>query len=207
MLSAALIAGAVSSTSAHRSDEYLQAARLAVDPDRITIELDLTPGIAVAEAVIAAIDTDRSGAISSAEAQAYAAVVRQAVHLDIDAVPVAVYLSATTFPDVAAMRSGEGPLRLTLAGVLPPLSAGRHALRYRNTHRADIGVYLANALVPDNPRVAIVGQRRDFAQRELFVDYDLHPSRPGSGLIPLAASAILAALVLAALGWRRRRAG
>jgi hypothetical protein len=205
MLAPALIAAAVSSTSAHRRDEYLQAARLAVDPDRITIELDLTAGIAVAEAVIAAIDTDRSGAISGAEAQAYAAVVRQAVHLDIDAVPLAVYLSATTFPDVAAMRSGEGPIRLTLTGVFPPLAAGRHALRYRYAHRADIGVYLANALVPDSPRVAIVGQRRDFAQRELTIDYDLHPSRPGSGAIPLAASVVVAILVLVTLGWRRRR--
>jgi hypothetical protein len=205
LLAAALIAGAGSSASAHRRDEYLQAARLAVDPDRVRIELDLTPGIAVADGVIAGIDTDRSGAISSAEAQAYAAVVRQSVHLEVDAAPLAVYLSATTFPDVAAMRNGEGPIRLILTGVLPPLAAGRHALRFRNAHRPDIGVYLANALVPDSRRIAIIGQRRDVAQRELTIDYDLHPSQPGSGLIPLVASVVVAVLVLAALGWRRRR--
>ena len=196
---------ATSSLSAHRRDEYLQAARIAVGPDRVRIELDLTPGMAVADAVIGGIDTDRSGVISPAEAQAYAAIVRQAVRLDLDAAPLAVYLSATTFPDVAAMRSGEGPIRLTLTGVLPPLAAGRHALRYRNAHRADIGVYLANALVPDDPRVAITGQRRDLTQRELIVDYDLHPSPPGSGLVPFAASVTVAVLVLAALAWRRRR--
>ena len=200
-----LVAGVGTSTSAHRRDEYLQAARLAVDPDRVRVELDLTPGIAVAEGVIASIDTDRSGAISAAEAQAYAAIVRQAVRLDVDETPLVVALSASAFPDVEAMRSGEGAIRLTLTSALPPLGPGRHALRYRNAHRADIGVYLANALVPENPRVDITGQQRDVAQRELIVAYDLHPSRPGSGVVPFAGSVGVAVLVLAALAWRRRR--
>ena len=200
-----LAAGAVSPTSAHRRDEYLQAARLAVDPDRVRIELDLTPGIAVADGVIAAIDSDRSGAISAGEAQAYAAVVRQSVRLDVDETPLVVALASSELPDVAAMRRGEGAIRLTLTSALPPLGPGRHHLRYRNTHRGDIGVYLANALVPDNPRVDITSQQRDAAQRELIVVYDLHPSRPGSGVASFAASVGVAVLVLAALAWRRRR--
>ena len=104
------------------------------------------------------------------------------------------------------MRSGEGAIRLTLTGALPQLGPGRHRLRFRNAHRPDIGVYLANALVPGSDRVAITGQWRDFAQRELIVDYDLHRSRPGSGAVTLAVSVAAAVLVLAALGWRRRRA-
>ena len=47
--------------SAHRRDEYLQAARLAVEPDRVELELDVTPGIAVADATIADLDRDRDG--------------------------------------------------------------------------------------------------------------------------------------------------
>ena len=31
--------------SAHRLDEYLQAARIGIDPERVQIELDLTPGV------------------------------------------------------------------------------------------------------------------------------------------------------------------
>jgi hypothetical protein len=46
---AGLIAGTASTASAHRRDEYLQAARIAVGPDRVRIELDLTPGMAVAD--------------------------------------------------------------------------------------------------------------------------------------------------------------
>ena len=201
-----MIVGAGSSTSAHRRDEYLQAARIAIDPDRVRVELDLTPGIAVADAVLAGIDADRDGAISSSEAQAYAGVVRQAVRLDVDAAPISAALVSSAFPDVAALRGGEGPIRVVLLASLPPLGPGRHQIRYRNAHRADIGVYLANALVPASDRVASNGQQRDAAQRELIVDYELRPSRPGSGALPFAASLGVAVLVLGALWWRRRSA-
>ena len=47
-----MILAGVAVVSAHRRDEYLQAARLALDPGRVQIELDLTPGIAVADAIL-----------------------------------------------------------------------------------------------------------------------------------------------------------
>ncbi|HVD92322.1 MAG TPA: hypothetical protein VNC21_08575, partial [Vicinamibacterales bacterium] len=56
---------------AHRRDEYLQAARLAIDPARVEIELDLTPGIALADTIIADIDRNRDGLFSPDEQQAY----------------------------------------------------------------------------------------------------------------------------------------
>ncbi|HXI29434.1 MAG TPA: hypothetical protein VNG89_13440, partial [Vicinamibacterales bacterium] len=61
MIAAAVFAGTVARVSAHRRDEYLQAARLAIDPGRVQIELDLTPGIALAEAILADIDRNRDG--------------------------------------------------------------------------------------------------------------------------------------------------
>ena len=63
---------------AHRLDEYLQATRIALSPDRIRLEIDLTPGVIVAPSVLDAIDADRDMHISAAEADAYAAqVVKQ----------------------------------------------------------------------------------------------------------------------------------
>ena len=58
----------VAEVSAHRRDEYLQAARLAIDPGRVQLELDLTPGIALAEAIIADIDRNRDGSLSAGRA-------------------------------------------------------------------------------------------------------------------------------------------
>lgn len=205
MLASAWIAGAGLGAEAHRRDEYLQAARIAVDPDVVRIELDLTAGIAVADRVIADIDRDRDGDISPGEASAHAEVVRQAIGLDVDGRPVAVTLATRRYPALAAIRSGEGPIRLELIGYLPPLSGGTHHLRYRNAHRADIGVYLANALVPSSALIAIEGQRRDIAQRELVIDYTLRTERRRSGLGLLVASTVVAVLVFAALFWRRGR--
>jgi hypothetical protein len=50
-VAAACAAGA--GVSAHRLDECLQAARIAIEPDHVGLELDLTPGRAVADAIIA----------------------------------------------------------------------------------------------------------------------------------------------------------
>ena len=74
--------------SAHRRDEYLQAARLAIDPDRVQLELDLTPGIALAEAIIADIDRNRDGSLSQDEQRAYGSLVLSALTLEVDGTPV-----------------------------------------------------------------------------------------------------------------------
>ncbi len=55
----ALLAGTI--VSAHRLDEYLQAARIDLQRDGVRIALDLTPGSAVADALIAAVDRDHDG--------------------------------------------------------------------------------------------------------------------------------------------------
>jgi hypothetical protein len=200
-----LIIGAGVGAQAHRRDEYLQAARIAVDPDVVRIELDLTAGIAVADTVIADIDRDASGDISPEEALAHAGVVRQAIGLEIDGTPIETTLAASRYPSIAAIRSGEGPIRLELVGHLPELSSGTHHLRYRNAHRADIGVYLVNALVPSSNRVAIGGQRRDIAQRDLTIDYVLGAERRAMSIRVLVVGG--AVLAIATLWWFRRRTG
>ena len=163
--------------SAHRRDEYLQAARLAIEPARVQIHLDLTPGIAVADTVLRQIDRDRTGTISADEGQAYADVVLKAVRLESDGQPLRLELSDRRFPAIEAVRRGEGVIRLEFTAAMPPLSPGAHTLRYRNSHRPEIGVYLANALVPASERLTVTAQRRDVDQRELTVDLVLRPEQ------------------------------
>lgn len=57
--------------SAHRLDEYLQATQISVGRDRIVVDIYLTPGTAVAPAILSTIDTNGDGSISSAEGAAY----------------------------------------------------------------------------------------------------------------------------------------
>ena len=192
-------------TSAHRRDEYLQAARLAIDPDRVDLALDLTPGIAVADVVLSEIDVDRNGLISAAEARAYSDRVLSAIALDVDGIPLRVELVDSTFPAFDSVRKGEGTTRIQAAASMPRLADGLHHLRYRNTYRSDIGVYLANALVPASDRVIVAAQRRDLYQRDLVIDYQLSRQPASTARRGLSVGVAGALILIANLWWRTRR--
>jgi hypothetical protein len=187
-------------TSAHRRDEYLQAARLGVEPARVELELDLTPGIALSDATIADIDRDRDGKLSEEERGAYLRRVIAAAVLELDGRPLHVELVSSSFPDLDAVRHGEGTIRLHAAVALAPEADGDHQLSFRNMDQRDGSVYLANALAPRSSRIVITAQRRDQAQRELTIDYVLRPRRAASApmwlLGGLAGVAVLAALLM-----------
>jgi hypothetical protein len=159
--------------SAHRRDEYLQAARIAVSAGRFDIELDLTPGVAVATRAIADLDGDRDGLVSAGEQQAYARRVLGSLSVDVDGRSVQLQLRGVTLDELDSLGRGEGAVRLRASGSLPMLARGAHRLVFRNRHQPEGSVYLANALVPETDRVVITGQRRDEAQRDLTVDFSL----------------------------------
>ena len=145
-----------------------------------------------------------TGTISPGEAEAYAAVVQSAIRVEMDGTPLAVELLDTRFPTVEAIHKGEGAIRIVLTAAIPRLSAGPNHLLYRNSHRGDIGVYLANILVPASDRVSVSGQRRDVDQRELIVDYVLDGNRTAAARTWFAAS-IAGILIAIASLWRRSR--
>jgi hypothetical protein len=191
--------------SAHRRDEYLQAARIAIEPRQIELQLDLTPGIAVAEAVLAEIDRDGDGVLSPEEQHAYVTRVLSALHLDLDQQPLHVEPTTFNFPAMDAIKHGEGTIQLQLHAALPPLPAGTHHVSYRNTHRPDISAYLANTLVPESTRVAIQTQARDIDQHDLTIDYVLRSDLAASANTWLPASLTGAPLVaILLLRWRER---
>jgi hypothetical protein len=184
---------------AHRLDEYLQATRIAVERDAVRLEINLTPGAAVAEDILATIDKDRNGEISQSESQAYGEGVLRSVSLSVDGKSYAIHLNSEEVPPMEDMRRGEGILRLYASAVVPSLASGRHQLEFSNSHRADISVYLVNALVPADRRIRINGQTRDMLQREFKMDYTVAEgeSRMGLGAVwPPAVGLTLAATFL-----------
>ena len=168
------------------------------------LALDLTPGIAVADVVLSEIDVDRNGLISVAEARAYADRVLSAIALDVDGIPLRVELTESTFPTLDSVRNGEGTARIHAAASMPRLADGLHHLRYRNAYRSDIGVYLANALVPASDRVIVATQRRDLYQRDLVIDYMLSGKSTPTGRRGLSVGAAGALILIANIWWRTR---
>ncbi len=182
--------------SAHRRDELLQAARLAIAPNAIELQLDLTPGIELAEAVIAGIDRNRDGAFSEDEKAAFVSSVMSSIEVRIDGGPAVVPAPSVEFPDAASLRSGDGTVRLTSTIARSPLSNGAHAVSFRNDYRPESSVYLANALAPASDDVAIDRQTRDSEQRSLTIDYTIGRERFASLPVWLFGSGAMAWIAL-----------
>jgi hypothetical protein len=197
VLALAIAAVVDSGVSAHRRDELLQAARIAIEPSRIELALDLTPGIEVADAIITDMDRDRDGTVSADEQQGYVGRVLAAIELELDGQPLQVEPVAATFPHLDAFRRGEGTVHLQSAITLPRVPDGGHQLSFRNAYRRDVSVYLANALVPESDRVAVRAQRRDGEQRDLTIDYVVRG--PASSTLVWLLSGMAGASVLAVL--------
>jgi hypothetical protein len=191
-LTMTVVSGAGVST--HRLDEYLQAVRIDLQIDRVSIELDLTPGVAVAEPIIAAIDRDRDRSLTIEEQDLYARAVVNALQIEVDGELLPLRLISSTFPDLSALRRGEGMIRLQADAGHRSLSTGAHQLFFRNVHLKQQSVYLANALLPRSARVSVAAQRRDSDQSELTIDYSIRPEWiPASGwlLVCMTATVLL----------------
>jgi hypothetical protein len=179
------------SVSAHRRDEYLQAARIATEPDHVAIDLDLTPGAAGADALLATIDGNHDGSLSMIEQAAYARRVVGEVSLVLDGRPLPLQLASSAFPDLDAARRGEAAVRLRIRAGVADL-------------RPEHSAYLANALVPESKRVAVTAQRRSVDQHELTIDFELGGT-PGatSGATLVLALVYTAALIIPLARWTR----
>ena len=142
--------------------------------------------------------------ISVAEARAYSDRVLSAIALDVDGIPLRVELVESTFPTFDSVRNGEGTARIHAKASMPRLADGLHHLRYRNAYRSDIGVYLANALVPGSDRVIVAAQRRDLYQRDLVIDYQLSGQPAPTTRRGLSVGVAGALILIANLWWRTR---
>jgi hypothetical protein len=205
----ALAAMATSALSGHVLDQFVQATRVQIAGDAVTVDLDLTPGLELAPAVFFAINRDRDGVISASEGRAHAAQVLADLVLDIDGRRLTLVLASADYPAFEAMRGGVGTIRLR---AVAPLStaAGVHRLHYQNNHRQDASVYLVNALVPSEPGIALGAPRRDRLQQSFDVEFTQDRASAGHGRWTGWRWAPAIGLVLAALGvrqWRRRKPG
>jgi hypothetical protein len=198
----ALVVASSTGANAHRLDEYLQAARVAVAPTRVVVHLDLTPGVSLAADVIALLDGNGDGLVSPLEAEAYGRVVLADVSARLDGAPLGLRLMRVDVPTAGEMRDGVGTIRIEAAGAVHAGRPGPHQFELRNLHRPGSSVYLANALAPQDTDIRIVRQQRDPRQQRFTLDYEVRPSNGAAIGWLVAAAAVLTALAR----WRTRQA-
>jgi hypothetical protein len=159
---------------AHRLDEYLQATILSIDSgrnvDHVEGSMRLVPGVAVASTVITSIDTNRDGALSEAEQQAYAQQVLHDLFLKIDGQSLTLHLASVSFPSTDSMRQGTGEIQIEFTADLLPGGSNRR-LTFENHHLSGISVYLVNTLVPRDKNIQIEGQSRNESQSFYQLDF------------------------------------
>jgi hypothetical protein len=160
---------------AHRLDEYLQAARISVATNRIDVSIDLTPGVAVADQVLAVVDKDRDGRVSETEATAYAQRVLKDIRVGLDEKALTPSAVDTSFPTLEDVRKGMGVIRLKATVRIGSLPAGKHVLTLTNSHLSAISVYLVNALVPKDRAIKITKQTRDELQKNYRLEFSVSP--------------------------------
>jgi hypothetical protein len=213
VMAAAILCVAAGAGSAHRLDEYLQNTIVSVERGRVHAQMFLTPGVAVFPLIVARIDTDRNGEISGAEQRAYAGRVLRDLSLAVDGERLRPRLVSLRFPPVEEMREGSGEIEVEFEAELPPVGRSRK-LTIENRHESRISAYQVNCLVPDDPRIRVAAQRRNYTQSVYELDYEDTGEREESlfvsGLsrrLPWLSPIGLFLLVRLSLLWRRQRGG
>jgi hypothetical protein len=166
------------SPSAHRLDEYLQAARVSLAHTRVALEIDLTPGASVADAIIALVDRDGDKRISPLEAERYGREVLADVVLELDGRAISLTLDHVEAPSLEEMRHGLGTIQLRASGDVEARITRRRELHFQNNHQPGSSVYLVNALIPRDPGISVVEQTRDAKQRDVRIEYSVRPHWP-----------------------------
>jgi hypothetical protein len=157
---------------AHEVDEYLQAALISLERDRVDVQFRLAPGAQVFSKVFAKIDTNRDGDVSEAEKQAYARAVVRDLAFTLNGQPAAAEIVSVSFPPPDLMKEGLGEIQLALR-VPITTPAPQRKLVLENHHQHAISAYLMNCEKPRDASLRIVSQRRSADQSRYELDYEI----------------------------------
>lgn len=172
MLSRLLLLLAPGWAAAHPVDEVVQGAYLTLAPGTVRLELDVTPGPAVAGAVLRSLDARPDRLITDAEARAYAERVLAQSAILLDGVAAAWRLEKVSTPPYDALRLKADTLKIYAVAARPD-QVGSHSLSYHNRYRPADSQCIANIFLQPGPglRYRVTGQTHSDDGRVLTVSY------------------------------------
>ena len=186
-------------------DEYLQSTLVAIEPGDVRLKINLTPGVEVADKILAQIDRDRDGVISNDEAAAYSELLKRDLTVRMDGRDTELKLTESNIPALAELRTGHGIIQVEFSITPGSFTAGPHRLAFENRHFNSLGVYLFNAARPRSASIQIARQNRNANQStgEIEFAYDA-PSHSSNAPGFVALFAVILLVMVAAV-WRIRR--
>jgi hypothetical protein len=165
----------------HRLDEYLQATLVEIEPaGRLRLQINLTPGVQVADRVLALIDRNRDGTISTNEAAAYLDLLKRDLVLRLDGHDLKLQLTSSYCPGMVELRTGWAFIQAEYSTKLTSFTPGLHTIIFQNRHLPALSVYLINAAQPESPPIEIIKQNRNKTQSSGQIEFtfrspDSHP--------------------------------
>jgi hypothetical protein len=165
---------------AHRLDEYLQATLAVIEPGSIRLLINLTPGVAVAEQVLAGIDRNSDGMISKKEFASYAGLLKRDLVVRLDEGNTELTLTGSNLPEPAELRAGLGIIQMEFSMKPSARASGPHRLTLENRHLPKVSVYLFNAAKPKSASVQITRQKRNNNQSVGEIEFTLSPPAKAS---------------------------
>jgi HupE / UreJ protein len=166
--------------AAHRLDEYLQATIFSIEPGWVQATMRMVPGVAVAPTVVASIDANHDGVLSSEEQHDYAERVLADLELKEDGRRLPLQLVGVSFASVDMLKQGTGEIEITFSAELAS-SRDEHHLNFANHHQSAISVYLANSLVPRDKGLVLGAQSRSNNQSFYQVALTISNGAPSQG--------------------------
>jgi len=189
---------------AHQLDEYLQATLVTIEPGQIRLQINLTPGVSVAEQALGLIDLNHDGVISTNESAAYAERVQRDLFVRLDGRRVELNLAAFDFPEPAELRTGWGIIQIEFTVAPGALAGGAHKLTVENRHQPVASVYLFNAALPKSPSILIDAQNRNQNQSMGEIVFNFHPPSKPYKTTGMAVSLAALSVVLGLGLWQAR---
>ena len=195
--------------SAHVLDEYLQATLVDIAPDAIHFQVNLTPGVEVAQPIVASMDPNQDGVISASEAAHYADLFQRDLQASLDGRTIELTLVSSRFATPAELRTGWGMVELEFSIAPGALAAGQHKLILENRHLPKVSVYLFNAQWPSSSQVKITRQNRNENQSRGEIEFSYHPPVIPSRISPTFAALGGVLMVVTGIGiwWMRKDDG
>lgn len=181
-----------------------QLAALTVRSTGITLELDLTPGLRVADAFVADLDQDHDGAVSRAEEGAFQARVSRDLDVRVDGLRQPLSVDRVTVPAVALLRTGEATIALR-AHTTAALPGGTHRVCITNRFGAFPSAHAINAFAGDHTVTLAAPSRTDEGRSLCVVATVVAPPQPRAGASLRTVLLVAGALLLAGfVGYRLR---
>jgi hydrogenase/urease accessory protein HupE len=175
------------SVFAHRLNEYLEATTISLTRSKISLELRLTPGVAVAADILKAIDLNHDNQFSPGEQHAYLNALGSDLKLALDGRAMPIQVTSSSFPTAESITKGTGDIIIDFE--LPVSKTGTaHELQLTNAHYKAISVYLVNCLLPTDTGIAVTNQIRNANQSFYQLNFTIGKLQAGATSASLAQS-------------------